>query len=245
MNGRAYYFFTLIGLILANSGVQAESTLNTLTPKETESDWGLLWDGQSTNGWRAINQDKFPESGWVIEDGLLICLGEELPDEERGGAIVTERKYGSFELAWEFNIREGANSGIKYFVDEGLRASRGHGLGLEFAILDDANFPYEDRAAKRTCGSLYDLVKAAPGATRPVGAWNTARILVRGNKIEHWHNGKLVVQVEKGTPPYYDLVSQSKYKNITGWGEVTRGHILIQDEGPKTLFRNIKIRPLD
>ncbi len=68
---------------------------------------------------------------------------------------------------------------------------------------------------------------------------------MRGNKIEHWLNGKLVVQVEKGTPPYYDLVSQSKYKNITGWGEVTRGHILIQDEGPKTLFRNIKIRPLD
>jgi len=245
MQGRAYCFFTLIGLILGNSGVQAESSRNTLTPKEAESGWEMLWDGKSSNGWRAIDQASFPGSGWVIEDGLLICLGEELPDEQRGGAIVTARKYGSFELAWEFKIQAGANSGIKYFVDEGLKASKGHGLGLEFAILDDTNFPYEDRAAKRTCGSLYDLVKAAPGATRPVGAWNQGRILVRANQIEHWLNGKRVVQVEKGSPHYYDLVSKSKYKNIKGWGEVVRGHILIQDEGPKTLFRNIKIRPLD
>jgi len=245
MRGRAYCLFTLIGLILANPAVRAESSLNTLTPKETESRWQLLWDGQSTNGWRAIYLDKFPESGWIIEDGLLICLGEELPDEQRGGAIVTERKYGSFELAWEFKIRTGANSGIKYFIDESLKRSMKHGLGLEFAILDDTNFPYDDPDAKRTCGSLYDLVKAAPGATRPVGAWNQGRILVRANQIEHWLNGKLVVQVEKGSPHYYDLVSKSKYKNIKGWGEVVRGHILIQDEGPKTLFRNIKIRPLD
>jgi len=245
MSGRAYCFFTLIALIVANLAVRAEFSLNTLTPEETESGWALLWDGQSTNGWRAIYLDKFPDSGWIIEDGLLTCLGEELPDEQRGGAIVTEQHYGSFELVWEFKIRAGANSGIKYFIDESLKRSMKHGLGLEFAILDDTNFPYDDPSAKRTCGSLYDLVKAAPGATRPIGAWNEGRIVVRGNQIEHWLNGNLVVQVEKGSPLYYDLVAQSKYKNIKGWGEVARGPIMIQDEGPRTQFRNIKIRPLD
>lgn len=218
---------------------------NVLSLEEIDAGWELLWDGETTAGWRAIYQDGFPEKGWIMEDGALICLGTELPGDQRGGAIVTEKMYDSFELAWQFKIQEGANSGIKYFVDERLKASMGHGLGLEYTILDDDNFPYPDKEAKRTCGSLYDLVKAAPGATRPVGEWNQARIVVRGNQIEHWLNGERVVQVEKGTPGYYDLVAQSKYRNIDGWGEFPRGHILIQDEGPKTWFRNIKIRSLD
>lgn len=222
-----------------------DSVLYSLTGKDYEEDWKLLWDGRTTNGWRAIYQDEFPTSGWIVENGELICLGEELLDEKRGGAIITNKKYGSFELSFEFKIQEGANSGIKYFIDESLKARMGHGLGLEYAILDDNNFPYPDKDAKRTCGSLYDLVKAKPGATRPVGEWNKGRLVVRGNQIEHWLNGRKVVEIEKGSPQYYDLVSKSKYKNIKGWGEFPKGHILIQDEGPRTAFRNIRIRELD
>jgi hypothetical protein len=235
----------LLFLLPAFPALEAASPANTLSAEEQAAGWQLLWDGKTTKGWRAIYLDPFPRQGWIIEEGALICLGEELPREERGGAIITEAMYGSFELAFEFKIREGANSGIKYFIDERLKARPGHGLGLEYAILDDDNFPYSDKEAKRTCGSLYDLVKARPGATRPIGQWNEGRIVVRGNHIEHWLNGKKVVEVEKGSPHYYDLVSKSKYRNIEGWGEFPRGHILIQDEGPRTAFRNIKIRVLD
>ena len=240
--------FQIDALIVRLAGLREKALgqePNTLTRQEREAGWKLLWDGKSTKGWRAIYLDHFPESGWIIEDGQLICLGEELPVDERGGAIITTEKYGSFELSFEFKIREHANSGVKYFLDESLKASMGHGLGLEFAILDDGNFPYPEKDAKRTCGSLYDLVKAEPGATRPVGEWNQGRIVVAGNHIEHWLNGKRVVEIEKGTPHYYNLVSNSKYKNIEGWGEFPEGHILLQDEGPRTAFRNIKIRKLD
>ena len=245
MKSFIYASLILSQLFFQTGCFEAEQRLNTLSQEEKEAGWELLWDGETSTGWRGIGMTHFPETGWVFEEGQLICLGEELPKEKRGGAIVTEALYGSFELSWEFKIREGANSGIKYFVDEGLKASKGHGLGLEFAILDDANFPYEDKEAKRTCGSLYDLVKAAPGAARPVGEWNQARLVVRGNHIEHWLNGKKVMEVEKGTPHYIELVSNSKYKRIKGWGEVPRGHILIQDEGPRTVFQNIKILDLD
>ena len=239
------FFIYIFGLFLGVVSLKAEQGPNTLASEELESGWELLWDGETTEGWRAIYQDRFPDSGWIIENGQLICLGEELPKEERGGAIVSQEMFGSFELSWEFKIKEGANSGIKYFIDERLNGSPGHGLGLEFAILDDDNFPYDDPDAKRTCGSLYDLVKAAPNATRPIGEWNHGRIVVRGPHLEHWLNGKRVMTVEKGTPHYDDLVSKSKYKNIEGWGEFSRGHILIQDEGPRTAFRNIKILSLD
>jgi hypothetical protein len=217
---------------------------NTLSGSEKAAGWKLLWDGRTTDGWRAIYKDEFPASGWMIEDGALICKGEELPDSLRGGAIITTRKYASFELSLEFKVQPGANSGIKYFVDESLRAGPGHGLGLEYQILDDDNYPYEEPGLARTCASLYDLVHSRNKYLKPVGEWNQAGIVVRGNHIEHWLNGGKVLEIEKGSDRYRDLVSKSKYRNITGWGEFPEGHILLQDEGPRTAFRNIKIKVL-
>ena len=131
MKNRSYFVLTLCILLLTNVHLTADQKLNKLTQEEKNSGWELLWDGKTTEGWRAIYLDSFPNSGWVIKDGQLICLGEELPREKRGGAIITEKKYDSFELSFEFKIQEGANSGIKYFIDESLRASMGHGLGLD------------------------------------------------------------------------------------------------------------------
>ena len=218
---------------------------NTLTQAEIENGWLLLWDGQSFDGWRAIYEQDFPKSGWVIENDALVCLGTELPDSLRGGAIITEKMYGSFELTFEFKIKAGANSGVKYFVDERLKASSGHGLGLEYAILDDERWPYDRADYNRTCGSLYDLVRAPEDKpVRPLGEWNSGRIVVRGNHLEHWLNGQKVVEIEKGSDDYRQRVANSKYHNIKGWGEFPQGHILLQDEGPRAEFRNLKIREL-
>ncbi|MFC1652239.1 DUF1080 domain-containing protein [Planctomycetota bacterium] len=219
--------------------------MNVLTLEEKESGWSLLWDGETFSGWRAIYEEDFPQSGWIIDNGALVCLGTELPESERGGGIITVNKYASFELKFDFKIKTGGNSGIKYFIDERLKASPGHGLGLEYAILDDDNWPYDKPDYNRTCGSLYDLVRApANKPLRPVGQWNSGRIVVNGNHLEHWLNGVKVVEIEKGSSLYRDLVSKSKYKNIKGWGEFEQGHILLQDEGPRAAFRNLKIREL-
>jgi hypothetical protein len=140
---------------------------------------------------------------------------------------------------------EMANSGIKYFVDESLKASGKHGLGLEYAILDNENWPYDKPDYYRTCGSLYDLVRAPANAkVKPMGEWNECRIIVDGNHIEHWLNAKKTVSIEKNSDKYFQLLQKSKYAGIKGWGEFKSGHILLQDEGPRTSFRNIKIREL-
>lgn len=220
-------------------------TPNTLTADEKKAGWRLLFNGQSFDGWRAIYEDTFPKSGWIIRDNALVCLGSELTDDQRGGAIITRQKYEHFDLRFEFKIQPHANSGVKYFINEQLKAKPGHGLGLEFAILDDANWPYDQPDYFRTCGSLYDLVKAdAAKPTRPIGQWNHGRIVVKGNHIEHWLNGMKVVEIEKGSPDYRDRLAKSKYRKIEGWGEFPSGHILLQDEGPRAAFRNIKIRKL-
>ena len=236
-----------IGILLTSSvskiANNTSEQANTLTKKEIKEGWTLLWDGKTFDGWRGVYKKDFPSTGWIIKDGELICLGNEMLDSLKGGDIITDKKYGSFELKCEFKIKDKANSGIKYFVSESLQASPGHGLGLEFAILDNNNWPYDKPDYNRTCGSLYDLVRAPDNAkNKPMGEWNEARILVNGNHIEHWLNGTKTVEIEKSSKEYYGLVAKSKYAKIKNWGEFKEGNILLQDEGPRTAFRNIKLR---
>lgn len=238
--------FIISGILLLSfawGSSDNKQSQNVLTEEERNEGWILLWDGKSFEGWRGINKDYFPENGWIIQNGELICLGNELPDSLHGGDIVTENKYGSFELKLDFKIEKNANSGIKYFVDESLPSSSNHGLGLEYAILDNDNWPYDKPDYNRTCGSLYDLVRAPDSAVvKPYGEWNHAKIRVDGKHITHWLNGVKTVDIIKDSPQYVELLAKSKYANIEGWGDVDKGNILLQYEGTKTSFRNIKLK---
>lgn len=235
----------IIFLLLFCNCTHERQTKNTLTDREQSDGWILLWNGNSSNGWRGINKDYFPTSGWLINDGELICLGNELPDSLRGGDIITISQYDNFELRFDFKISENANSGIKYFVDESLSSNKFHGLGLEYAILDNENWPYDKLEYYRTCGSLYDLVRAPDNAiVREYGRWNHGIIRVENNHIQHWLNGIKSVDIMKNSEEYYKLLENSKYASIKGWGDFEKGHILIQDEGPRTAFKNIKIKKL-
>lgn len=226
---------------------------NTLTEHEKRMGWRLLWDGKTTNGWRSARGPAFPEQGWEIKDGTLSVLASGGAESANGGDIITQQKFSDFELKVEFKITEGANSGIKYFVDPGLNKGPGSSIGLEFQILDDENHPDAKLGVKgnRTMASLYDLIPASnlsePGRGKDflgIGTWNQARIVVRGNHIEHWLNGFKMVEYERNTPMFRALVAYSKYSVWPKFGELPQGHILLQDHGDRVSFRSIKIREL-
>ncbi len=226
---------------------------NRLHPAEQAAGWSLLWDGRSTAGWRGARQDSFPARGWEIGDGVLRVLASGGAESTAGGDIVTRERYAAFDLQLEFRITPGANSGIKYFCQPnldpitgtGAPAATGSAIGLEYQILDDARHPdaTQGRDGNRTLASLYDLMPAsASKSPNPVGEWNHARVVVRGSRVEHWLNGRLVLGCERGSPAFRDMVRLSKYKTIPGFGEWPDGHILLQDHGDDVSFRNIKLR---
>lgn len=227
-----------------------------LTGAEQAQGWKMLWDGQTSTGWRSAKSESFPATGWSMCHGLLSVQGSNGEESRGGGDIITRKRYANFELTAEFRITPGANSGIKVFTQPNLSpidkvtgkpAAQGSAIGIEFQVLDDQRHPDAKlgRDGNRTIGSMYDLIAAPKDKlVMPVGEWNQARILATGHHLTFWLNGKKTVEVERGSPAFRAAVAASKFQDIPGFGEWADGHILLQDHGDSVSYRNIKIREL-
>jgi hypothetical protein len=230
----------------ANAKQQASPAANTLTAKEKKDGWKLLFDGQTTTGWRGANKKAFPEKGWEVENGELVVQASGGDDSRRGGDIVTTENYDNFELVFDFKLTPGANSGLKYFVAENHPQSPDFPIGLEYQVLDDEGHPDAKNGinGNRTLGSLYDLIPAQNKTAKPVGEWNQGRVVARGRHVEHWLNGTKIVEYERGSPGFRARVAESKFKKFENFGEAPAGPILIQDHHDRVAYRNLKIRRL-
>ncbi len=219
---------------------------NSLAPQEKNDGWTLLFDGKTTEGWRGARLDRFPDKGWVVEDGILKVLKGNGGEATNGGDIVTLKTYRSFILKVDFKITEGANSGIKYFVKPDMNKGDGSAIGCEFQILDDLRHPDAKLGVKgnRTLGSLYDLIPAPENKPFDITKWNTATVIVRGNHVEHWLNGVKLLEYDRNNQMFNALVAYSKYKNWPNFGNHEEGHILLQDHGDEVWFKNVKIKEL-
>jgi len=223
-------------------------TPNDLSEHEKASGWKLLYDGSTSNGWRGATLTGFPEKGWLYQDGTMHVLPSEGKEESGGGDIVTDSLYSAFDLSFEFKITPGANSGVKYFVTLS-EVTKGSAIGLEYQVLDDKLHPDAKlgRNGDRTLASLYDLIpaKKQDRFVHPIGAWNTGRIIVYpNNHVEHYLNGVKVLEYERGSKEFKDLVAISKYVIWKNFGEAKEGHLLLQDHGNEAYFRSIKVKRL-
>jgi len=207
-----------------------------LTPDEQAAGWRLLFDGKTAAGWRGFKRETLP-AGWQVVEGALTRVSQ-------AGDIVSEAEFRNFELALEWKVAPGGNSGIFYRVSEAPELEWVWQSGPEMQVLDDARHK-DGQRPETSAGACYGLYPAPRGIVRPAGQWNQVRILVQGRHVEHWLNGRKVVDYELGSPDWQDRVRRSKFAEMPRYGREPQGHIALQDHGDWVAYRNIKIRVLE
>lgn len=248
---------------------------NVLSAREKASGWKLLFDGQTTSGWRGFRKSDFPVECWAVTDGVLKRVKQTDPHGEECGDIITGQQYDNFEFQLDWKIEPGGNSGIKYLVIEDRPANweqayldyhllnlkksgkaepperlkperwKYMSMSFELQLIDDSGNADARSSPDRITGALYDLMAPTQKSQISLTEFNTARIVVHGKHVEHWINGAKVVQFERESPELHKRIVASKFKHLDKFGTFSRGHIALQDHNSEVWFRNIKIRELN
>jgi hypothetical protein len=214
-----------------------------ITYAQQDHKWHYLFAGKSVSELRGYKMDAFPFEAWKVEDGALVAQTG-VPNVD----FLTKDTYTDFDLTLEWAVSKAGNSGVFYNVQENSSHESGNGNSpnwldnFEFQILDDIDF--NDHEPRRSAGSLYDLIAPQNKHLKPVGEFNTARLLVNHGHVEQWLNGEKVVEYDLGSERLNDLISHSKYKGNPNFAKSTSGHIMFQHHGQKVWLKNIKIKRL-
>lgn len=231
------YSILVVFLLGAAGCTTKDSKINTLSNKEIKKGWELLFDGKSLSNWKTFNGGEV--TGWKIIDGVLHNSGV---GSDHGGDIITKKQYRNFELYLEWKIAPESNSGIFFHVEEGITNAI-YETGPEYQLIDDKGWPGQLKESQYS-GANYDMHAPKGARVKPLDEWNKTRLVVNGPHVEHWLNGKKVVEYELWNDEWNELKANSKWKDIPYYGAAKKGHIGLQDHGGLTMFRNMKIREL-
>lgn len=210
---------------------------NKLTKKEKKEGWNLLFDGKTTNGWR--NYGKQSISGWSVNDGILQNSGV---GSDHGGDIISNDQFEDFELYFEWKIAKESNSGVFYRVNE-IEGKAIYSSAPEFQLLDDVGWP-DKLDDSQYSGANYAMNAPKNAKVKSIDKFNTSRIIVKDENVEHWLNGVKVVDYKLWTDTWKEHKGKSKWKDHPKYGTFIKGNIGFQDHGGTTMFKNIKIKDI-
>jgi Domain of Unknown Function (DUF1080) len=232
------------GLLIASllalcPAIAAAQGANQLSDADKKDGWTLLFDGTSLDGWKGYKGPDASGTRWVVKEGLLCVPPSDGSDTRGARDILSKGTYDQFELAFDWRVAQGANSGVKYFVLEDQEAAIGH----EYQLIDDERHKDAQVGPKRQTSALYDVLPASNRPLKPAGEWNQSRVTVNGKTVEHWLNGTKVLSYELESDALKQAIAQSKFKDVARFGKLHKAHILLQDHGDNVCYRNVKIRP--
>jgi len=210
-----------------------------LAASEQKAGFKKLFDGKTLNGWRNYRKQTTGDK-WIVEDGAIKFDPKK---GTTGGDLITKEEYADFDLRLEWKVAPCANSGIIYRSVESDKYNSPWQTGPEYQVLDNNCHP-DAKIEKHKAGDFYDVVASKYIVVKPVGEWNKTRIVVKGNHVEHWLNGRKVVDTEMGTDEWKKLLAASKWKDHPDFSTAKKGHIVLQDHGDVVWFKNIRIKEL-
>ena len=219
----------------------ATATTDTMATTGNTREAVDLFDGKSLAGWHGFNKTGAVKN-WTVTDGALVCLGA--AKDAHGGDLVTDKQYTDFELSWDWKVDQGSNSGVMYHVIEDPKYQSPYETGPEYQVMDDIGFP-EKLENWQMAGADYAMYAAnEKKKLRPVGEWNTSKIIFDNNHVEHWLNGEKIVEFEAWSDDWNQKKTTGKWKDFPDYGQAKTGFIALQDHGNKAYYRNIKIKEL-
>lgn len=253
MNTRILYWMvsgTLATTLACASGEGDESAadpcadVNVLTDNEQAEGWQLLFNGEDLTGWHGYNGGSL--EAWSVDDCAIKSAGTE---GNYGGDtrtdLVTDAEYTNFEFSIEWKATEGGNSGLIYGVVEDEKYDASWMTGPEYQLVDDSEAAEDVRDVNKTAADYDMRAPAADKPLNPVGEWNTSRIVVNGDHVEHWLNGAKVLEFQRWDDEWESLKNGSKWQEYPDYGSAATGHIVIQDHGSVFWFRNVKVREIN
>jgi hypothetical protein len=216
---------------------------NSLTPAEKAAGWELLFDGKTMSGWHGYNGQSL--KAWTIEDCALKTVGTEGNyGSDLRADLATDREFTDFEISLEWKATKGGNSGLMYGVVEDRKYDAAWKTGPEYQFIDDVGFPQKLEPGQLAGANYAMHLPNAEKRLKPVGEWNETRIVVRGRHVEHWLNGKKILEFERWTPEWKKLRDSGRWKDAPDYGLAKTGRIVIQDHGSVFWFRNVKVREI-
>ena len=239
------FLLVIVFVACNNSGSESTATKNSDTSEtnlvSSEAKWVSLFDGKTLNGWHAFNKTGEIKN-WTIEDSAMVCLGAAQGDT--GGDIVSDKEYENFELTWDWKITKGGNSGVMYHVIEDAKYKAPYETGPEYQVIDDIGFPGKLEEWQKA-GADYAMNQANDKKKlKPVGEWNTSKIVFNKGHVEHWLNGEKIVEFQAWNDAWNKEKTEGKWKDYPDYGIAKKGRIALQDHGNKAYFKNIMIREL-
>ncbi|MEP6927951.1 MAG: DUF1080 domain-containing protein [Ginsengibacter sp.] len=232
-------FILITSAIIISCSASKNVGDNKLSKQEKNEGYTLLFDGKTINGWRTYQNKK--NDSWAVDNGALHCKGSTANYGSISADLMTTKQYENFDLSVDYKISLKGNSGILYMVTEEYPSS--HLSGPEYQIIDDKNFPEKLEDWQHTAAN-YAMDPAPAAAPNPAGEWNNARIVVNKGHVEHWLNGKKVVEYELYSDDWKKKKLAGKWKDAPGYGMSKKGYITFQDHGSESWFKNIKIKEL-
>jgi len=233
-------YLLIFTLITISFSVRADDG-RTDPPGKPRGEWISLFDGRSLKGWHLFNKTSEIKT-WKIEDGALVCLGGKGPSGS--GDIFTDQSFADFELRWVWKVDKGSNSGIFYHVVEDSKYKRAIETAPEYQIIDDVNYPAKLEDSQKA-GADYGMYTPSDiKQLKPIGEWNTSRIIFKNGHVEHWLNDIRIIKFKAWKKDWTKRKTEGKWKDYPDYGLSPVGLIGLQDHGNKAYFKNIEIREL-